>query len=116
MVTFEDRIISIFDNRVRTLGNIKTRSLGADGLTLTALNVLVYAQLEGGIKDLIACVLHDVNSRRPPFGDINPVLLRWRNSGELKRLKAMVDFDMIAMPSPFSSVLTKRFRFLPSHS
>ncbi len=110
MPTFENKVHDHFDERIRTLGRIKSRSLGADSLTLTALNVLVYAQLEGGIKDLTGCVLHDLNACRPPFGDINPVLLRWRNPGEIDRLKAMVDFNMIALPSPFSSVLAKRFK------
>jgi hypothetical protein len=110
MPTFEERIHAHFDTRIRTLGRIKTRSLGADSLTLTALNVLVYAQLEGGIKDLAGCVIHDLNARRPPFGDINPGLLRWRNPGEVVRLRSMVDFNMIALHSPFSSALAKRFK------
>lgn len=110
MPIFEDKVNDHFNARVRTLGGIKTRSLGADGLTLLALNVLVYAQLEGGIKDLAGCVLHDINARRPPFGDIKPDLLRWRNPDEIDRLRSMVDFDMIAKPSPFSSAMGKRFR------
>jgi hypothetical protein len=110
MPPFEERIQSHLDERTRTLGRIKSRSVGADSLTLTALSVLVYAQLEGGIKDLAACVLKDVNLRRLPVGDIKPDLLRWRNPDEINRFRAMVDFDMIAVPSPFAPALGRRFR------
>lgn len=110
MPIYEEKIQSHLDERIATLGRIKSRSLGADSLTLTALNVLVYAQLEGGIKDIAGCVLHDLNLRRPPFGDIKPALLSWRNPNEIQHLKALVDFTMIAMPSPFSCVLSRRFR------
>lgn len=110
MPPFEERIQNHLDERTRTLGRIKTRSLGADILTLTAFGVLVYAQLEGGIKDLAACVLRDVNLRRLPVGDIEPRILRWRNPDEINRFKTMVDFDMIALPSPFASALGRRFR------
>ena len=84
-----------------TLGKIKARSLGADVLTLTALKVLVYAQLEGGIKDLASCVVRHVNNRRMSVGDINPRLLLWRNAEDIRRFKSMVTFQMIAAPSPF---------------
>jgi hypothetical protein len=110
MPPFEQRIQSHLDDRTRTLGRIKTRSVGADSLTLTALSVLVYAQLEGGMKDLAACVLKDLNLRRLPVGDIKPELLRWRNPDEINRFKSMVDFEMIAMPSPFTPALERRFR------
>ena len=110
MPHFEERIQSHLDDRTRTLGRIKTRSVGADSLTLTALSVLVYAQMEGGIKDLAACVLRDLNLRHLPVGEINPDLLRWRNPDEINRFKSMVDFDMIAMSSPFAPALAKRFR------
>lgn len=113
MPTFEEKVHGQFDIRTRTLGGIKARSLGADVLTLAALNVLVYAQLEGGIKDLAQCALHDLNSRRLPLGHLSPRLLRWRNSDQLERLKAMVDFDMVAQPSPFSSALGQRFKIRP---
>jgi hypothetical protein len=110
MPTFEETIQSHLDARTSTLGRIKTRSLGADSLTLTALGVLVYAQLEGGIKDLTACVLRNLNTRRPPLGEIKPELLRWRNPEELNRFRSMVDFTMIAMPSPFEPALQRRFK------
>lgn len=110
MPHFEERIQSHLDDRTRTLGRIKTRSVGADSLTLTALSVLVYAQMEGGIKDLAACVLRDLNLRHLPVGEIKPDLLRWRNPDEINRFKSMVDFDMIAMSSPFAPALAKRFR------
>lgn len=84
MATFKDRIFEYCDTRVSTLGKIKTRSLGADVLTLTALKVLVYAQLEGGIKDLASCVIRDLNNRRMPLSDINPRLLQWRNAEDIR--------------------------------
>src|SRR5580698_636348 len=103
MATFQDRIFNYCDTRVSTLGRIKARSLGADALTLTALKVLVYSQLEGGIKDLASCVLRDVNNRRLTTGVINPKLLQWRNANEIQAFKSMVTFEMVATPSPFGN-------------
>jgi hypothetical protein len=110
MATFEDRIFDYCDTRVSTLGKIKARSLGADVLMLTALKVLVYAQLEGGIKDLASCVLRDLNNRRMPLGDINPKLLQWRNAEDIRQFKSMVTFQMISAPSPFGEALGKRLK------
>jgi hypothetical protein len=110
MANFENRVCNYCDTRVSTLGKIKARSLGADVLTLTALKVLVYAQLEGGIKDLASCVLRDLNNRRMPVGDINPRLLQWRNAEDIRQFKSMVTFEMIATPSPFGQALGKRLR------
>lgn len=110
MPTFNDRICDYCDKRVSTLGRIKARSLGADVLTLTALNVLVYAQLEGGIKDLASCVLRDLNNRHMSVGDINPRLLQWRNAEDIRQFKSMVTFQMIAAPSPFGGALAKRLK------
>jgi len=110
MANFEERIFDYCDTRVSTLAKIKTRSLGADVLTLTALKVLVYAQLEGGIKDLASCVLRDLNNRRMFVGEINPRLLQWRNSEDIRQFKSMVTFEMIAAPSPFGPALGKRLK------
>jgi hypothetical protein len=110
MPPFEDRVHGHFDERMTTLGKIKSRSLGADSLTLTALNVLVYAQLQGGIKDLASCVLRDLNLRHMSAGEIKPDILKWRNPEDIGRFKAMVDFDMIANASPFASALSRRIR------
>jgi hypothetical protein len=110
MATFQDRIFNYCDARVSTLGKIKARSLGADLLTLTALKVLVYAQLEGGIKDLASCVLRDLNNRRMPVGDINPRLLQWRNAEDIRQFKSMVTFEMVAAPAPFAQALGKRLK------
>src|SRR6202050_4639969 len=110
MATFEDRICNYCDTRVSTLGKIKARSLGADLLTLTALKVLVYAQLEGGIKDLASCVLRDLNNRRMAVGEINPRLLQWRNAEDIRQFKSMVTFEMIAAPAPFGEALSERLR------
>jgi hypothetical protein len=110
MATFEDRIFNYCDTRVSTLGKIKARSLGADLLTLTALKVLVYAQLEGGIKDLASCVLRDLNNRRMVVSEINPRLLQWRNAEDIRHFKSMVTFEMIAAPAPFGEALSERLR------
>jgi len=110
MATFEERIFEYCDTRVSTLGKIKARSLGADVLMLTALKVLVYAQLEGGIKDLASCVLRNLNSQRLAVGDINPALLQWRNAEDIGRFKSMVTFQMIGRPSPFAGALGKRLK------
>ena len=110
MPTFADRIHSYFDLRISTLGRIKSRTLGADSLTLTALNVLVYAQLEGGVKDLASCVVRDLNIRHLPMGDIKPDLIQWRNPSEINRFRSMVDFHMIATPAPFAPALAKRVK------
>jgi len=110
MPIFEDTIHNYFDARIQTLGRVKTRSLGADSLTLAALNVLVYSQLEGGVKDLVSCVLHHVNARHMPLSDINPGLLAWRNPDELDRFRSAVDFNMVATPSPFAPLLTRRVK------
>ena len=112
MPTFEESIHNHFDARISTLGRIKARSLGADSLTLTALNVLVYAQLEGGMKDLASCVLRDLNRRPMQLGDIKPEILQWRNPNEINRLKSMVDFKMITMAYPFASFLEKRLKIV----
>jgi hypothetical protein len=48
--------------------------------------------------------------RRPALGEIKPNLLRWRNPSEINRFKSMVDFNMIAMPSPFAPALIRRFK------
>ena len=58
----------------------------------------MYAQLEGGIKDLASCVLRDLNLRHMSVGDIKPELLQWRNPNEINRFRSMVDFNMIAIP------------------
>lgn len=110
MATFEDRICNYCDLRVSTLGKIKARSLGADVLTLTAMKVLVYAQLEGGIKDLASCVLRDLNNRGMSVGEINPRLLEWRNAEDIRRFKSMVTFQMIAASAPFGGALGKYLR------
>jgi hypothetical protein len=110
MATFQDRIFNYCDTRVSTLGKIKARSLGADLLTLTALKVLVYAQLEGGIKDLASCVLRDLNNRRMLVGEISPRLLEWRNAEDIRQFKSVVTFEMIAAPAPFGQALNKRLR------
>jgi hypothetical protein len=113
MALFEERIQNHLDDRGRTLARIKIRSVGADALTLTALSVLVYAQLEGGIKDLASCVLKDLNALRPHIGKIKPTLLVWRNPEEIDKFRAKVDFDMIAEPSPFAAALAMPFQLRP---
>jgi hypothetical protein len=108
MPAYEDSIHRYYDERTGTLALIKSRSLGADVITLTALNVLVYAQLEGGIKGLASIVIRDPNARKLELGRIAPSILKWRNPYEVDRFKAMVNFDMITNPTPFANALTRR--------
>ncbi len=56
-------------------------------LTLTARNVLVYGQLEGGIKDRAASVTTRPKSCDMTVGDINPELLNG-NQNEIDRFRA----------------------------
>ena len=109
-MVFEDVINSYYDTRIGTLARIKARSLGADALGLSALTVLAYAQLEGGVKELSACVIRHVNARNMELGEIAPKLLKWRNQEEMDWIKARIDFDMIGMASPFADLLKKRVR------
>jgi hypothetical protein len=110
MATFQSRIHSHYDERIKILARIKTRSLGADSLVLVALTVLAYAQLEGGVKDLSSLVIRDLNSRKLRIGDIAPRLLEWRNSSELQRIRSSINFEMIAEQSPFGATLARRIR------
>ena len=57
MPQFEDVLSSYYDSRISTLARIKARSLGSDTVVLSALTVLAYAQLEGGVKDVSALSL-----------------------------------------------------------
>ncbi len=82
-------------------------------MTLTALKVLVYAQMEGGVKDLAACLISQVNKRRMPLAEITPRILKWRNLSDLDKFRAMIDFDMLASLSPFSAALQKSARVRP---
>jgi hypothetical protein len=113
MPPFEEKIQNHLDDRARTLARIKTRSVDADTLTLTALSVLVYAQLEGGVKDLASCVLEDLNSLRPRLGNIRPRLLSWRNPEHVDELKKAVDFEVMALSFPFGGLLTAPFQLKP---
>lgn len=110
MPQFEDIISSYYDSRISTLARIKARSLGSDTLVLSALTVLAYAQLEGGVKDVSACVIKHVNARNMELGEIAPGLLKWRNQEEIARFRSMVDFDMIGAASPFATVLKRRVK------
>jgi len=110
MPQFEDFISENYDSRISTLARIKARSLGADTLVLSALTVLAYAQLEGGVKDASACVIKHVNARNMELGEIAPKLLAWRNQDEIARFRLMVDFDMIGTTSPFAPALKRRVK------
>jgi hypothetical protein len=113
MPQFEDDVSGYYDSRITTLARIKVRSLGADTLVLSAMTVLAYAQLEGGVKDLSACVIKNVNRRKLEWGEITPRLLKWRNQEELVRFRSVVDFDMICATSPFEQLLKKRVQVRP---
>jgi hypothetical protein len=108
MPSFEDIVHHHYDVRISTLGKIKSRSLGADMLTLVALTVLAYAQLEGGVKDLASCVIRHVNYRNLQLGQITPQLLTWRNPDELNQFKSLITFENVAEARPFSKALERR--------
>jgi len=97
---FEDDLQNLYDDRLGILGKIKAKSLaGLDVLSLTALNVLAYAQMEGGMKDLSARVIRDINARNMLLGEISPTILEWRCTEELDRLKSAVNFKMAGEPN-----------------
>ena len=108
MGAFEDSIHSKYDERVGTLAKIKARSIGADALVLSAMNVLSYAQLEGGIKDLASYIIKEVNRRNLNLGDISPALLQWRNSEELDRYRNLLNFELIGSSDPFRPHLSRK--------
>jgi hypothetical protein len=105
MSQFDEELHAFYDARILTLAKIKTRTLGADALVLAALNVLVYAQMEGGVKELSSRTIKDVNRRKLPLGVLSPSLLRWRNSEDISRFKATVTFDTITDTAPFLTPL-----------
>jgi HEPN superfamily RiboL-PSP-like protein len=113
MSPFESAVNAFYDARVSTLAAIKARSIDADTLVLSALTVLAYAQLEGGVKDISACVIKHVNRMKLEWGEVSPRLLKWRNQEDLARFRAAVDFDMIGAADPFAPLLKKRAQIRP---
>jgi hypothetical protein len=108
--TYEDAVHDYYDQRTGTLGKILARSIDADNLTLTALSVLAYAQLEGGVKDLAILVVKHVNHRNLEIGEISPSLLTWRSESELERFKSALTFDAIARAYPFEELLKRTIK------
>lgn len=113
MSSYEQSVHKLYDDRISTLARIKTRSVDADVLTLTALRVLVYAQLEGGIKEQIAVVIRQINAYKLQLGNTSPALLKWRNKDDLSRFKAAVSFDNISLAFPFGNLPTRRTKVKP---
>jgi hypothetical protein len=113
MSPFESAVNVYYDARIGTLAAIKARSIGADNLVLSALTVLAYAQLEGGVKDMSACVIKHVNRMKLGWGEVSPRLLKWRNKEDLTRFRSAVDFDMIGAANPFAVLLKKRAQIRP---
>lgn len=113
MPPFENAVKDYLDARISTLARIKTRSLGADTLVLSALTVLAYAQLEGGVKEISGCVIKDVNRRKLEWGEAAPRLLKWRNQEDLARFRSTVNFEMIGESAPFAPFLKKRVQIKP---
>jgi hypothetical protein len=113
MSLFESAVNARYDTRISTLAAIKARSLGADTLVLSALTVLPYAQLEGGVKDISACVIKHVNRMKLGWGEVSPRLLQWRNQEDLARFRGAVNFDMIGAADPFASLLSRRAQIRP---
>jgi len=110
MPTFEESLQKSYDERLNTLAKIKARSLGADGLQLTAMTVLTYAQLEGGAKDLCAYTIRQVNLRNLQIGELAPRLLQWRNPAELDRFKSSSNFEVLTSISPFANALQRKVK------
>jgi hypothetical protein len=115
MSPFESAVNAHYDARLSTLAAVKAKSIGADTLVLSALTVLAYAQLEGGVKDMSACVIKQVNSLKLEWGQVSPRLLKWRNQDDLARFRATIDFDMIGAAYPFVPLLKKRAQIRPIH-
>ena len=113
MGTYEDKVQHIYDSRMGTLAKIKARSLGADNLVLSALNVLVYAQLEGGVKELAAFVIKSINFRNPQVGELAPCLLSWRNPEEIGHFQRAIDFYSISKEQPFRAELQRPVSLRP---
>jgi hypothetical protein len=113
MSPFESAVNARYDTRISTLAAIKARSIDADTLVLSALTVLAYAQLEGGVKDISACVIKHVNRMKLGWGEVSPRLLQWRNHEDLARFRAAVNFDMIGAADPFASLLSRRVQIRP---
>jgi hypothetical protein len=113
MSPFESAVNLRYDTRISTLAAIKARSIDADTLVLSALTVLAYAQLEGGVKDISACVIKHVNRMKLGWGEVSPRLLQWRNQDDLARFKAAVNFDMIGGADPFAPLLSRRAQIRP---
>ena len=110
---YEDRILQLCDDRIRTLARIRIRSFGADVLSLTAMRVMVYSQLEGGVKELVSFVIRQINSYPLQLGEISPALLKWRNSQDINSFRAAVNFDNIASSFPFGNLPAKRVKVRP---
>ncbi len=113
MTSFESAVNAKYDARISTLAAIKARSIDADKLVLAALTVLAYAQLEGGVKDISACIIKHINKMKLEWGTVSPRLLKWRNQNDLARFRAVVDFDMIGGPDPFALLLGRRAQIRP---
>lgn len=110
MPTFEESLQKSYDERLNTLARIKARSLGADGLQLTAMTVLTYAQLEGGTKDICSYTIRQINLRNLQIGELAPRLLQWRNPADLDRFKSALNFEVLAAISPFATALQRRVK------
>jgi len=113
MSPYEQAVHKLYDDRTSTLAGIKARSVDANVLTLTALRVLVYAQLEGGIKEQVALLIRQVNAYKLQLGATSPSLLKWRNNDDLSRFRNAVSFDNFALSFPFGNLAGKRVRITP---
>ena len=110
---FEYALTQRLDERIRTLGTIKTRSIGADTLTLTAFRVLVYAQLEGGVKEFVSLVIKHINAKSLQVGELAPHLLQWRNPDYLSKFRAAVNFYTVSLTFPFANLPAKKIKITP---
>jgi hypothetical protein len=109
----DQAVQQLHDERISTLARIKARSVDADVLTLTALRVLIYAQLEGGIKEQVALLLKLLNRFHLQIRELPPSLLKWRNPDDLNRFRAAVAFESLTEQFPFGDLPSKRVRIRP---
>jgi len=113
MNPYERAVHAAYDERISTLGKIKARSLDANILMLAALRVLIYAQLEGGIKEQVSLLIRQINAYKLQLGDTSPSILKWRNKRDLSRFKAAISFENISLSFPFGNLTAQRTKITP---
>jgi hypothetical protein len=93
---FLEPIIDSYDERVGLLGRVKVRSLNADDLHLACYHVLVYAQLEGFVKDVVGQLVDYLNKKKSPRMALTAEILRDRTEAAEDELRALLSLDTYA--------------------